>query len=310
MFKMRNGAGTLKQSHCGSGNLKPSAAQAKVLSLTLALVLACGCASQSPPPPSQSQTARPANRFIYVTAQSLPDDCYTDLGPVKVTRDFADTAVDPDNTEGSKQLRAAALNQYPADVDAVINVQSAQNDVGSMVTVSGEAVRLEDKRTVKCTLRDARGVMDSSAESAAGGIGGATLGGLYGGSGGATSAGVVGAAAMGAYQVLQHEELKEQRKNELKKTLEDQRRQIADLLEQRSHLQQCAKDDVPLAACETSAASGQPSDQDQPDDQDKGKTAVNATGFQIRKQIQEQQEYIKQLKGQIAQIKWDMGGHQ
>ena len=306
MFKMRNGSGTLKQSHCGSSNLKPSAAQA--FCLTFALVFAWGCASQSPPPPPQ--TARPANRFIYVTAQSLPDDCYTDLGPIKVTRDFADTAVDPDNTEGSKQLRAAALKTYPADVDAVINVQSAQNDVGSTVTESGEAVRLEDKRTVKCTLRDARGVVDSSAEGAAGGIGGATLGGLYGGSGGATSAGMVGAAAMGAYQVLQHEELKAQRKNEMKKTLDDQRREIAGLLKQRSHLQQCVKDDVPLAACEASAPGADASDQDQSDDQDSGKGAVNATTFEIQKQIQEQQDYIKQLKGQIAQTKWDMGGHQ
>ena len=36
---------------------------------------------------------------------------------------------------------------------------------------------------------------------------------------------------MGAYQVLQHEELKAQRKNEMKKTLDDQRREIAGFAE-------------------------------------------------------------------------------
>lgn len=273
----------------------------------LALVFAGGCASQSPPSIPQ-QTARPANRYIYVTPRNLPDDCYTALGTVTVRQGFGEAAVDPDGSETAKQLRAAALSKYPADVDAVINVQSTQNDVGTMVTVSGEAVRLEDSTTVKCTVRDAEKAMDSAAEDAATGIGGAGVGGLTGGETGAISAGLVGVAAMGAYGVVEHEELKSQEKAELADRLDAQRREIAQLLKERSHLQKCQNDDVPLATCEASAQSSDQSDQS--DSEDKRKEAVNATNFQIRKQIQEQQDYIKQLKGQIAQLKWDMGGHQ
>jgi hypothetical protein len=282
---------------------------ALVAVLGLVPAIACGCASQSPPPPAPQQAARPANRYIYVSARTLPDDCYTNLGTVSVSRAFGDAAVDPDNSEAVKQLRAVALSKYPADVDAVINVQSSQNDVGTTVTVSGDAVRLEDSHTVKCAMRDAEKVMDSGAEAAGTGIGAADAGGLTAGSSGAMSAGVIGAAALGAYQVLQHEEQKQEQKAELRNTLDDQRHEIAQLLKQRSHLQQCLNEEVPLAACEASAQDTDQSSDDQSDDDNNGKDTVNATTFQIQKQIQEQQDYIKQLKDQIAQIKWDMGGH-
>jgi hypothetical protein len=277
--------------------------------LAMALAIACGCSTQSPPatPP---QAVRPANRYIYVTTRNLPDECYTNLGTVTINRAYADAAVDPDNSEAAKQLRGAALKQYPADVDAVINVESTQNDVGTMVTVSGDAVRLEDSHTVQCAMRDAEKVMDTSAEAATGGIGGADAGGLVGGENGAVSSGLAGVAAMGAYQVLQHEELKAQQKNELRMTLDDQRHEIAQLLKERSHLQQCLNQEVPLAACEAAAQKSDQSADDDSDSDDKGKEAVNATTFQIQKQIQEQQDYIKQLQGQIAQIKWNMAGHQ
>jgi hypothetical protein len=36
---------------------------------------------------------------------------------------------------------------------------------------------------------------------------------------------------------------------------------------------------------------------------------VNAMPFEIRRQIQEQQDYIKQLQGQITQLKFEIGGH-
>ena len=308
VFKMKNGAGPFKQ-HYGRGNWQPLVARANIPCLMLVLAIACGCATQSPPPVPQ-QAARPANRYIYVTTRNLPDECYTDLGTVTVNRSFAEAAVDPDSSEAAKQLRAAALNKYPADVDAVINVQSTQNDVGTMVTVSGDAVRLEDSHTVKCAMRDAEKVMDTSAEAAAGGIGGADAGGLVGGENGAVSAGLAGFAAMGAYQVLQHEELKAQQKNELRNTLDDQRHEIAQLLKERSHLRQCLNEEVPLAACEASAQTADQSADDESNSDHKDKESVNATTFQIQKQIQEQQDYIKQLQGQIAQIKWNMGGHQ
>jgi hypothetical protein len=99
------------------------------------------------------RAARPANRYIYVTGQSLPGECYTDLGAIKIVQPYGEAAVDQDNSQARKRLRAAALSRYPADVDAVINVQSEQNDVGTEVIVTGEAVRLEDRHTAQCTLR-------------------------------------------------------------------------------------------------------------------------------------------------------------
>ncbi len=270
------------------------------------MAAAFGCASQSAPPPVQ-RAARPANRYIYVTSQNLPGECYTDLGAVKVAQPYGEAAVDQDNSAATKELRTAALSKYPADVDAVINVASEQNDVGTAVIVTGEAVRLEDSHTVKCTLRDMEPAMDQGAKSAAIGIGGATAGGLTGGSAGATSAGLVGAAAMGAYQVLQHEEAKQQQAAQLRSSLDDQRREIARLQQERSRLQKCRNDDVPLSSCQASAQDVSSADPtaDEPD----AGAAVNATPFEIQRQIQEQQDYIKQLKAQIAQMKWEMAGH-
>jgi hypothetical protein len=48
---------------------------------------------------------------------------------------------------------------------------------------------------------------------------------------------------------------------------------------------------------------------DQSDGQSDDRAAVDATPFEIQRQIHEQQDYIKQLKAQIAQMKWEMAGH-
>ncbi len=255
------------------------------------------------------RAARPANRYIYVTSQNLPGECYTDLGTVNVAQPYGEAVVDQDKSAATRELRAAALRKYPADVDAVINVASEQNDVGTAVIVTGEAVRLEDSHTVKCTLREMEPAMDQSAKSAAVGIGGATAGGLTGGAGGATSAGLVGAAAMGAYQVLQHEQDKQQQAAQLRASLDDQRREIARLQQERSRLQKCRNDDVPLSSCQAAAQNAADSSVDPTADEPDPRAAVNATPFELQRQIQEQQDYIKQLKAEIAQMKWEMAGH-
>jgi hypothetical protein len=278
----------------------------KVSGFVLAMAITCGCASQSAPP--KEQAARPSNRYIYVTSEGLPGDGYTDLGAVELTQPFADAAVDQDNSETAKRLRTVALENYPNDVDAVIDVQSEQNDVGSEVAVKGEAVRLEDRPTVQCTLRGAKGVMDQAAVLGAAGIAGATAGGLMAGASAATSVGVAGAAMMGAHQVIQHEQDKEQLDADLRKSLDDQHREIAQLLKERSRLQQCKQEEVPLSACLGSAPNAGQSAQaivEETDDQ----ATYNAMPFEIRRQIQEQQDYIKQLQGQITQLKFEISGH-
>lgn len=282
-----------------------------VVSATMIVVLSAlilsGCAGQPASPPAQA--ARPANRYIYVTAQSLPGECYTELGGVTVNQSFAEATVDPDQTETAKRMRVAALRDYPDDVDAVINVQSRQNDAGTAVTVTGEAVRLEEHPTVQCVLRGSEGVMDNAALIGAGGVAGATVGGLVGGSSAATSAGVAGAAAMGAHEVAEHQAAQEQQQQDFEKTLGEQRREITQLLKERARLRKCQEDEVPLKACLAEPPSPDRTSQDEsaagPADVD----TVSASPFDIQKHLQEQQDYIKQLTDQIAQIKWQMGGH-
>jgi hypothetical protein len=270
----------------------------------LAELILSGCAAQPAPPP-----ARPANRYIYVTAQNLPGECYTNLGSVSVSQSFAEAAVDAEQTETAKRMRAAALRDYPDDVDAVINVQSHQNDSGTAVTVTGEAVRLEDHPTVQCTLRGSEGVMDQAALIGAGGIAGATVGGLVGGSSGATSAGVAGAAAMGAHEVMEHEAAKEQQQEDFEKTLDEQRREIAQLLKERAQLLKCQESEVPLKVCLASPPPSAGSSQDESAITRADQDTVDASPFQIRKHLQEQQDYIKQLQDQIEHIEWQMTGH-
>jgi hypothetical protein len=281
---------------------------AYVIYLGLVLADAVGCASQTSPPPAQ-HAARPANRYVYVTTQNLPGECYSDLGAVRIAQPYGEAAVDADNSAATREIRAAALGRYPADVDAVINVQSEQNDVGTAVIVTGEAVRLEDSHSVKCALKGMQSVMDSGANSAAGGVAGATAGGLTGGAGGAASAGVAGAAMMGAYQVLQHEQAKQQQAAQLRDSLDDQRREIARLQQERSQLRKCRDDDVPLSSCESGTQNAAASAADPTADEPSAQGAVNAATFEIQRQIQEQQDYIKHLKAEIAQLKWEMAGH-
>jgi len=277
------------------------AATATLLSAPILL----GCDSQSAPPPQR--TARPANRYIYVTAQSLPGECYTDLGSVKLTQSFGEAAVDPDQSETNKQLRAAAFKLYPDDVDAVIDVKSEQNDVGSEVTVSGEAVRVEDHQTVQCVVRGSKGVVDTAAIMGAGGIGGAVAGGLMGGAGAAVAAGEAGAAAVGAGAIAHHQAALAQQEEEFRNTLAEQRREITELLKERAQLRKCQEEEVPLKTCLAAPARTVSVAADQDSAAAVDQNTVNATPFQIQKHLQEQQDYIKELKAQIAQIKWQMG---
>ena len=269
-------------------------------------IVVSGCAGQGATPPAASaRSARPANRYIYVTDQNLPGECYTDLGAVKITQSFADSAVDSDQSETAKRLRTAAFKTYPNDVDAVINVQSEQNDVGTEVTVSGEAVRLEAHPTVQCVVRGSKGVIDVAAVMAGAGIAGAGIGGLAGGAGTAATLGVGAAAGEGAHQALLHTTIGEQQQGEIDQTLADQRQQITQLLKQRAHLRKCQEQETTLKAC---LASPPPSGDDnvtETAEQD----SPNASAFEIQRHLQEQQDYIKKLKDEIAQIEWQMGGH-
>ncbi len=280
--------------------------------LVIALMLGCaGRQTQSNsersvgPAPAQ---ARPANRFIYVTDQNLPDECYTSLGRVTFTEPYADALVDTDQSEAAQHLRAAALKAYPHDVDAIINFKSSQNDVGTLVTVSGEAVRIEDRPTMHCAVRNTEGVMNTAAELSAGGIVGATAGGLVGGASLATTAALVGISAMGAKKVLAHEGLTEQEQEEFREKLGEQRRQITHLLRERAQLQKCQEQEIKLKNCPLSDSQLAQSAADQSASDSYDRDLTDATPFEIEKHLQEQHEYINRLEREIEQIKWKMGG--
>lgn len=279
-----------------------------LLVFMLGLAIMSGCATQSAP---EQETPQPANRYIYITEKNLPDACYRDLGAVKLTRPYAETVVDPDNFQMRKELRAVALSKYPNDVDAVINVKSQQNEVGTQVIVTGEAVRLENRTTTQCALRGVENAVDEMSVVGAGGSAGAAMGGLTGGTSGAASVGVAGAAMMGAYQVIQHEEMKKQQEAQWNQQLNNQLRQITQLQKQRSHLRRCRNADIRYSTCMATMPQGGASPEQTEQGsvtETSGGSTISATPFQIEEQIEEQQDYIKHLQDEISKLEWELSG--
>jgi hypothetical protein len=267
-------------------------------SLIIAGAAIAGCSAKQ----SAQRTPNP-NRYIYVTAQNLPGQCYRDLGTLEFDEPFAEAAIDPDSSNAAKHIRALAVAKYPDDVDAIINLHPDDNDAGTTVRVSGEAVELEDHTTVECTLRGAPEILDASAAAAAVGIGGTVIGGLLGGSTAAMSAGGGSALAAGAGEILAHRADTEQQRQQVMKQLVDQRGEIRDLQSERARLKSCEDQEIPLSNCDFKQAS-----QVKP-----AVTTVSAPTeyqelslFELQKQAAEQHDYISQLKQQISGMEWEM----
>lgn len=266
--------------------------------------IAMACSSQRAP----EAPARAPDRFIYVSAQDVPSVCYHDLGGVTFTEPFTSAAMDGDGVQMANQLRALAMEKYPNEADAVINVHTQQNDVGTIVTVAGEVVELQHAQTVECAMRKAPGVLDRTAAVAAGGMLGAVAGGLIPGAGtiGLVGGAAAGAGAVGTYMAVKQHRETQREQEQLKNQLTAQQGEIARLLTQRSNLRKCADDEVPLADCnidQTVAPTG-----------DASKSADNvsfetSSQFEIQKQIQEQQGYIGKLRDEIFGLKQKMGAY-
>ncbi len=90
----------------------------------------------------------------------------------------------------------------------------------------------------------------------------------------------------------------------LKRELDTQQAEIARLLAERSRLQKCADEETPLADCkvqEAAATAGSPGhagnpayEQEQPQ-------------FELQKQFQEQQAYIRKLRDQVFELQQQLG---
>jgi Skp family chaperone for outer membrane proteins len=278
----------------------------RLLFVATALIV-CACSAQRAPeaPPAP---ARAPDRFIYVSAGDVPSVCYHDLGGVSFTEPFTDAAMDGDGVQMATRLRALAMEKYPDQADAVINVQTEQNSIGTIVTVTGEVVELHQGHTVECAMRKAPGVMNTAAAIAAGGLLGAVAGGLItGGTTGMMGGGAVGAGSVGTYMAVK-EHLKTQREQaQLKSLLDTQQTEIAHLLAKRSSLRKCAADEIPYANCKIDDTIAAASDSAKPADAPSYETEQQQ--FELQKQIQEQRAYIQKLRDQVFELQQQLGGY-
>jgi len=272
-----------------------------------AALMACACSAQ-PAPQAPPTPVRAPDRFIYVSAGDVPSECYHDLGDVTFTEPYSDASMDGDGVQMATKLRALAIAKYPDDADAVVNVQTQQNDVGTIVTVTGEVIELHSGHMVECAMRKAPGVIDRTVAVAAGGMLGAVVGGVIPGAGtaGMMAGAAAGVATVGTYSAVeQHLETQRERAN-LKNQLATQQAEIARLLAKRSSLQKCVDDDVPLANCkinQTIAAVN-----DSPKSADAPSYETEQPQFELQKQVQEQQGYIRKLRDQVFELQKQLGG--
>jgi hypothetical protein len=277
----------------------------RLLFLATALI-ACACSAQRAPE-APAVPARAPDRFIYVSAGDVPSVCYHDLGGVSFTEPFTSAAMDGDGVQMATKLRAMAMEKYPDEADAVINVHTEQNDVGTIVTVIGEVVELKQGHTVECAMRKAPGVLDRTVAVAAGGMLGAVAGGLIPGAGtmGMMGGAAAGVATVGTYMAVKQHLETQREQAQLKSLLATQQTEITHLLAKRSSLQKCADNDVLLANCkiddtiavasDSAKSAGDPSyETEQPQ-------------FEIQKQIQQQQGYIRRLRDEVFELQQQLG---
>jgi hypothetical protein len=261
------------------------------------LMLATACSSQAEAP----RAANP-NRYIYVTGETLSEQCYRDLGPINVTEPFAQATVDAGDSTMADRLRALALQKYPANADAVVGVNVSDNDAGTATTVSGEVVEVQDRTTPACVVRNMPPVVDGIAQSAAGGMLGTLAGGLVTGSPQtAERAGFLGAATAGSIALIKNREQTQERIENTKDTLVQQQQTIVALQNERALLNECKEEETPLAQCGSVQATANHSPADSSDQPD-----WNSSQFDLEKQIEIQQDYIAKLQAQVGNLKHDM----
>jgi hypothetical protein len=262
------------------------------------LLIAAACSSQ----PQTPRVANP-NRYIYVTGESLSEQCYHDLGPISLTEPFAQATYEAGDSTMENRVRALAMKEYPRDADAVIGVSAKDNDAGTATTVSGEVVEVEDHTTAACVLRDMPPIVDGAAQSAAGGMLGTLVGGLVTGKPeAAEGGGYLGATTAGSIALIKHRESEQQQTEYTHDTLVRQQQTIVSLQNERARLSECKEEETPLAQCGSvqpaSNSIAAPDNADEPN--------LNSSQFDLEKQIQIQQDYIAKLHAQIGDIKQDM----
>jgi hypothetical protein len=272
--------------------------------IAIAFLISACSAQNKPEVDAKDAPPPPADKFVYVSAGDVPSVCYHDLGPLNFDEPYSDAAIDGEGIQMAAKLRQLAMVKYPDSADAVINVRTTENDVGTIVTVSGEAVQLhEGQHTVECAMRKAPGVINKGLAIAAGGMLGAAAGAMIPGAGtaGMMAGGAIGVGAVGTYLgVEQHRETKKE-EGKLRRQLAVQHAEIAHLLVKRSSLQKCADEETPLGDCDVKDALPA-ADWNAPHG-DSPSYEKEQSQFEVEKQIEEQQEYIHKLDDQIYELK-------
>jgi hypothetical protein len=276
-------------------------------------------ACATPQSSSQDAALKPAQSkgHIYVTSGDLNSDCYEDLGEIAVNETFAQSVVESPDSQ-AQQLRQLAEQKYPGKADAVINVREQQNDAGTAVKITGEAVHLQNGETVGCAMRAMPGVLDAASATAAGGIVGTVIGGLsqQGGSvQGAEAGGAMGASVGAGVEMVKRRQQQQAQEAFIGDRLKLQNQEITQLYQQLTKLigQQCDTEELSEQECEQRIAAverqvEQPSHTAQGSAQKQPAASGDSPGsgtanFQIRNRIQEQQEIIDQLRERIAEVK-------
>ena len=280
----------------------------------------CGCAS-SHDSASTPPTAPQHEGHILVTTGRLDGTCYQDLGQIDLTEPYAQFVVASPDSQ-AQRIRELAQKDYGGRVQAVINVREHQNEVGTAVDITGEAVQLRNHTTVACTARGMPEVLDSASAAAAGGIVGTVIGGLSQSGGsvyGAEAGAAFGASAVAGSEIARRRKEQQRQEAFVSDRLGQQRKEIAELYQQLTKLigQQCDNEELSEQECEQritkiqqqlpQTAAAQASEQ--PSQPANAADTESISQFAILNRVQEQQEIIDQLQQRIAQIRQDAVNH-
>jgi hypothetical protein len=292
-------------------------------SIAITAILLSACATAKPPEAAQAPAAQNASRpagHIYVTEESLDTACYQKVGDVSYVEPFAAAATDPEHLEMADELRKAAVEKYPNQVDAIINVHADDHDIGSEVLVGGEAVRLEPPSKVDCKLPDtiaAALVNFATGSKPRGSRRGATTGSGYNGPAGTTN---TARDAEGSSGIDQTRNIRESLRRAAIATMPGQTQANEQSLADQAQLQQaeikrlrkeldqmisqrCEAADVSAAECDSmrkNAELEQPHEVVAVANKEAGDNSPSV--FEIQNLIQAQSELIARLRRQVADM--------
>ena len=309
--------GDVGGTHVSSAGTAVCFISAAVLVLGLGACAAANPHGAAPAPAKPAHTAARSADHIYVTQDSLDSACYEEVGEVSYVEEFAEAAVESDQLEVAERLRAAAAKKFPGQVDAIINVHSADHNVGSEVEVSGDAVRLAPPGKLDCKLPEklvavfagfaTTQKMGAAMHAKTGATG-------FNGPAGTSNSAQEDVTMDPSWQVKENlrrsiistmpgqTQVDEQplidqielRQAQIKKL----RREIDRLVEQR-----CAAEDAPQAQCE---AMRRAAELRQPHEimavANQGADARSPSAFEMQNQLQAENELIEKLRHQLADL--------